>query len=164
MLVQLDKLEGVKDSSTNTTGTLVRIEVAESADSLAVVADLESLFEDQGRKATRLLGDDLATALKDEEWRDANRVGELSEIEFRTVFSRRVKRFTETASLEQDIADKLVKLSNEVLEETPASAASTDWSDFCNGLATTMLDKAADVLSEEQIGELKQVLQANIQG
>lgn len=164
MLVQLNRINGVEASSTNTAGTLVHIDLAEGADSAAIVTQLESLFKEQGRTAFRLLGDDLATALRDEDWREANQVHELSEIEFRTVFLRRVKQFAETATLPPSTADQLVKWSNEVIAETPKSNANTDWTGFCSSLEKALLKRAAQVLSQEQSRELERALQANVGG
>ncbi len=162
MLVQLNRIDGIEASSTNTAGTLVHVDLAEGANSAAIVAQLEALFKEQGRTAVRLLGDDLATALNDEEWREANQVHELSEIEFRTVFLRRVKQFAETATLAPSTADQLVRWSNEVLTKTPKSNANTDWASVCSSLEKAMLNRAAQVLSEEQSRELERALQANV--
>ena len=164
MLEQLEKVDGVESAMANHTGSLVRVSLKESSDAHSVASELEAILAKQKRKPTLLSGLVVAKALKDEHWREAEKIGELSEIEFRTVFERRVKQFTKEGDLDEDTIAKLLEFSRQVLDETPASNADTDWGDFCGGLASRMIDKAKEVLNKEQLEELAKKLKARVIG
>ena len=164
MLAQLEKVEGVKSAMANHTGSLVRVSITEEADAGTVAQELSAILKKQGRKPKSVTGEKLASSIKSEEWRDSERIGELSEIEFRTVFAKRVKQFVEKGEFEEEIAAKLMKFSEEVLADTASATKDTDWKDFCSSVANRMLEKAKDVLTEEQLEEFAKQLRARVIG
>jgi hypothetical protein len=88
VLARLDQIDGVERSSANRTGTLIRISVAPAADPGPVAGQVLEVLADEGRGTRRLGGSELDQALEREEWRDAGRVRELSQIEFCTLALR----------------------------------------------------------------------------
>ncbi len=62
--------------------------VTSSADSNDVTHSVAKVLESEGRAQTVLTGDELATALRKEEWRDSSRMAELTTIEIRTLAFR----------------------------------------------------------------------------
>jgi hypothetical protein len=88
----------------------------------------------------------------------------LSEIEFRTAFERRVKQFTKASEFDEETAASLLKYSKEVMDERPASNSDTNWGEFCSGLASRIMEKAKEVLNEEQLEKLAKKLKARVIG
>lgn len=164
MLAQLEKVECVESAMANHTGSLVRVSLKASADSVAVASELDAILKEQNRKPKQLAGDEAANAIKSEQWRESDKVGELSEIEFRTVFERRVKQFSEAGEFDEKTVTSLLQFSKDVLKETPASNSDTNWGDFRSGLVSRMMEKAKEVLSEEQLEELSEKLKARVIG
>jgi hypothetical protein len=164
VLEQLEKVEGVQAAMANHSGSLVRISLVDGASSRDVSMALGKILIDQKRKPKPLSGDELAKAIRDEQWRSAENIGELSEIEFRTVFAQRVKEYAEANGFDETTKTKLIGISRQVLDETAPSNKETDWVDFRNGLATRMLEKAKDILSDEQLGELAKKLKSRVIG
>ena len=163
MLEQLEEIEGVVSAMANHTGTLVRVSLTDSADRQLVASELASILKKQNRKPKQLFGDDVAKAITDEQWRVTERIGELSEIEFRTVFSRRVDEFIEEQDLDEETVSKLTNFSQDVLNETEKSDSNTAWVDFCQGLARRMLEKAKLILSDEELDALEAKLKVRVQ-
>ncbi len=164
MLELLDKLDGVKSAMANHTGSLIRVQLEESADSDSIAAELHAILNQQRRMPKRLVGEEIAKAVTNETWRTVKNIGELSEIEFRTVFERRVKQFVDASSFDESTAEKLLEFAAEVLDETPPSNQETDWSEFCDGLTSRMIEKAKALLNEQQLKELARRLTAQVVG
>jgi len=164
VLAALEKVDGVKSAMANHSGSMVRISLSESANADAVSKELKKILKKQGRKPRQMSGEELAKAIESEQWRATEEIGELSEIEFRTVFERRVKAFAEKSDLDESTIAKLLEYSKEVLEETPASDSETQWADFCNGLSSRMIEKARDVLTDEQLKTLAKKIKARVIG
>ncbi len=164
MLEQLEKNENVKSAMANHTGTLVRVVLVDAADVTSVASELESILVKQNRKPRQLFGDDVAAAISDETWRTAETIGELSEIEFRTVFAKRVKKFSESADLSEENMANLVSLSKKVLAETEPSNRDTDFRAFCGGMAERMIEGAKAFLTDEQAAELAKMLKGRVLG
>jgi hypothetical protein len=90
VLARLDRIDGVERSYVNRTGTLLRLSVAPSADPERVAFEALKVLGEGNRNPARLASQALDQALEQEEWRAADRVNELSAIEFRTLAVRRV--------------------------------------------------------------------------
>src|SRR5690349_2406780 len=90
---------------------MIRISViaAASREKVAEVVQKDLAMENQ--KAVRLQGDELKKALREENWRVKERVGELSAIEFRTLALDRVKVFARTEKLADGAAGRLIELA-----------------------------------------------------
>jgi hypothetical protein len=87
VLARLDEIDGVERSYANRAGTLLRLSIAASADPDRVSGEALRVLGDR-RNPTRLGDDERDQALGQEEWRGADRVGELSAIERRTLILR----------------------------------------------------------------------------
>ena len=164
MLVQLDKIDGVASAMTNRSGTLIRIRMADPSKAEKVTERFAAIMKKRGRKPKPVSGEAAAEAIRDEEWRDARSVGELSEIEFRTVFARRVRQFIESASLDEKTSSNLLEVSEQVLAESPSRSEGYERSKFWRNLADRMLEKSAGILTSDQLEELKKRLIARIRG
>ena len=111
LLAALDKIDGVQASSTNYTGTMIRITVT-SVDDRAKVAERVREVLGENRPLA-LAGDDFKLALEKKHWRETWRVGELSAIEFRAMALYRIKTFAQAEKLDKVTTDKLTKMADE---------------------------------------------------
>ena len=164
MLEQLEKVEGVDSAMANHTGPMIRISLKPKADVDSIANEMKAILEKEGRKPKRLSGNELTVAVDSEEWRVTEKVNELSEIEFRTVFVQRVTQFVEQNDLDEETNSKLVGFAKQILQETPKSTTDTDWGEFCGGLAAKMIEKAKAILNDEQLEELRRKLKARVIG
>ncbi len=165
MLAQLDKLDGVEAAMANRSGSLVRVRLADGSPPDQVAAAVSEVFASQGRKAKRLTGAEAGTALEQEEWRDVNSVGELSLIEARTIFTRRIEQFIESSGLDDAPAGRLRELSQQVLDEFPTTDSKYDNpSEYRRDLNDRLLEGSAPILPPEQQEQLRQQLTARIRG
>jgi hypothetical protein len=122
------------------------------------------LLKKQNRAPRLLSSADADQAIDSEQWRERDRIDELSEIEFRTIFQRRINEFVEETGLDADAKAQLLEFAQRTLDETPGANSDTDWQQFRAGLVDRMLDKSQAVLTEQQLGELAKKLTARISG
>jgi len=101
VLAQLDKVEGVGRSYANHTGNMVRVSLNTAADPEKVAEQVAKILTADKRNPTRLMRDEFTHALDKEQWREGERVGELSAIEFRTLGLRQLKTFAEIEKLDE---------------------------------------------------------------
>ena len=125
---------------------------------------MNSILQKEGRKPKRLQQDEIVEAVSSEKWRASDKVSELSEIEFRTVFERRVKQYVEQVELDEEISSKLVGFAKQILEETPSASTDTDWGEFCGEITAKILEKAKSILNDDQLEELRKKLKARVVG
>src|SRR5262245_65786425 len=92
---------------------MVRLSVADTVDLPKVATQAAKVLNEQQRSPVRLTGHELTEALEKEEWRESERVSELSAIEFRTLGLRRVRAFAEREKLDKETTDKLVRIAEE---------------------------------------------------
>lgn len=167
MLERLDKIDGVEVSAANHTGTMIRITVRGGADrEKAAVAVQKDLAADE-RNPTRLTGDGLTKALKDEEWRDIARIGQLSATEFRKLNLDRVRAFTAEEKLDKDGADKRVKLAETEWDRLTKAAEAregnlpphkADWTGRCEEFAKVLIEQSKGRLTADQSDRLREGL------
>lgn len=159
MLERLDKIDGVDSSAANHTGTMIRITVKAGADREKVAEAVRKDLAAGKGNPTRLTGDGLAKALKDEGWRDITRIGQLSATEFRKLNLDRVRAFAEAEKLDKDVADKLLKLAETEWDRLVKEADTkegvqpphrTDWRGRCGEFAKVLVEKSKGLLTEEQ--------------
>lgn len=159
MLERLDKIDGVEASAANHTGTMICITVKGGADREKVAEAVQKDLAADKRNPTRITGDGLTKALKDEEWRDIARIGQLSATEFRKLNLDRVKAFAEAEKLDKDVADKLLKLAETEWDRHVKEADTkdgvqpphrTDWRGQCGAFAKVLVEKSKGLLTEEQ--------------
>ena len=168
LLAALDKIDGVQTSSTNYTGTMIRITVT-SVDDRAKVA--EKVREVLGEnRPLALAGDDFKLALEKEQWRETWRVGELSAIEFRAMALYRIKTFAQAENLDKVTTDKLTKLAEEqwdrLAQEAKKDKATQpeDWGSRCKKSIPIFLDRVKKMLSDEQLERFKNTLTTPCRG
>lgn len=159
MLERLDKIDGVEASAANHTGTLIRITVKAGADREKVAEAVQKDLAADKRNPTRVTGDGLAKALKDEGWRDITRIGQLSAAEFRKLNLDRVRAFAEGEKLDKGVADKLLKLAETEWDRLVREADTkdgvrpphrTDWKGRCGEFARVLVGKSKGLLAEDQ--------------
>jgi hypothetical protein len=168
VLASLDKIEGVEASSTNYTGTMIRISVTTATDR-EQVADRVSKVLAQN-KPVALTGDQLQVALEKEQWRETGRIGELSAIEFHTLALYRVKTFAKAENLDQETTDKLAKIAEQqwdrITNEAKKDGATgpENWGNRCKQSLTLFLEQTKEVLTAEQVERFKQALTSPCRG
>jgi hypothetical protein len=162
VLASLDRIDGVEASSTNYTGTLIRVSVTTAADRNKVAQAARKVLGDN--EPVALAGDELKTALAKEQWRQAGRVGELSAIEFRTIALYRIKTFARAEKLDKETTDKLLKMVGDLWESLAQEAKKDratqpeDWGKRGKKQLPVFLARAKEVLSAEQVERLKNTL------
>jgi hypothetical protein len=162
VLTSLDKIDGVQASSTNYTGTMIRVAVTTATDRAKVTEEVRKVLGEN--KPVALAGDELESALEKEQWRETWRVGELSAIEFRVLARYRIKTFAEAEKLDKETTDKLVKMAEEQWERLAREAKKEkatqpeDWGNRCKKSIPVFLAQAKEVLSDEQVERFKKTL------
>ena len=172
MLERLDKIDGVEASAANHNGTMIRITVKAWADKEKVAEAVQKdLAAGKGNPA-RVTGDGLAKALKDEEWRDITRIGQLSATEFRKLNLDLVRAFAEAEKSDKDMADTLLKLAETEWDRLVKAADAkdgvqpphrTDWPGRCREFAKVLVEKSKGLLTEDQHDRLGKSL-TNLSG
>src|SRR5262249_17769511 len=122
VLASLDKIDGVEASAANYTGTMIRISVTPATDRDKVAEGVRKVLTAEGRKAVPLTSAGLKRALDREQWREADRIGELTAIEFHTMALHRVKTFAKGEKLDKEATDKLVKVAEQQWERISKEA------------------------------------------
>jgi hypothetical protein len=162
VLASLDKIDGVQASSTNYTGTLIRVAVTRATDRAKVAEEVRKALAEN--KPVALAGDDLERALEKEQWREAWRVGELSAIEFRTMALYRIKTFAQAEKLDKETTDRLTKIAEEQWERLAREAKKEeatqpeDWGNRCRKSIPVFLARAKEVLTDDQVERFKKTL------
>jgi hypothetical protein len=162
VLASLDKIEGVQASSTNYTGTMIRVTVTEAADRAKVAEEVRKVLA--ANKPVTLAGEDLKRALEKEQWREARRVGELTAIEFHTMALHRIKMFAQTEKLDKDTTEKLTKMAEEhwqrLAQEAEKEKATRpeDWGIRAKKSIPVFLARAKEVLTDDQVERFKKTL------
>jgi hypothetical protein len=170
VLGRLDKLDGVAASASNYTGSLLRVTVAPGADRAKVEeAARKALAEDVG-EAVPLTGEGARRALEREHWRGANRVAELSAIEFHSVALYRLRTFAKAEKLDQATTEKLAAIAEQKWEQIAKEAAAaktntpTDWGRRCKQAVGAFVEQSKDMLTPEQRTRLKEALATRCHG
>jgi hypothetical protein len=170
VLGRLDKLDGVTGSASNYTGTLVRVTVAAGADRAKVEEAVRKALAEDAGDAVPLTGAAARRALEHEHWRGANRVAELSAIEFHSVALYRLRMFAKASKLDKTTADKLTARAEQQWEQIAKEAATaktntpTDWGRRCNQAVGAFVEQSKDLLTPEQLTLLKQALATRCRG
>ena len=173
LLERLDKIEGVETSSANGTGTMIRIVLKSGADREKAVKAVRKDLTTDKRDPTRIADDVLPKALKSEEWRGIDRIGQLTAAEFRKLNIDRVKVFADEEKLDKDVADKLVKSAENEWDRLVLSADGkdgnrpphrTDWTGRCDQFAGMVVEQVKELLAAEQLDRLRQALACRFKG
>lgn len=168
VLASLDRIDGVQASSTNYTGTMIRVSVTKSADRGKVADEVRKALAENYPVA--LAGDDFKRALEKEQWRETRRVVELSAIEFRTMALYRIKTFAQTEKLNKETTDKLTKIMEDHWDRLTQEAKKEkttrpeEWGNRCKKSIPVFLGRAKEVLSDEQIQRFQKTLMTPCRG
>jgi hypothetical protein len=164
VLISVGKIAGVEASAANYTGTLIRISVTPAADRNGVTEAVRKALTQEGHSAVPLTSVELKRALDREQWRDADRIGELTAIEFHTMALHRVKNFAKSEKLDKPTSDKLVKVLEQQWERISKEAQEDgatqpeDWVNRCRKFLPVLLEQAKEVLTTEQMERFQQAL------
>jgi hypothetical protein len=162
VLASLDKIDGVQASSTNYTGTMIRVAVTTPIDRAKVAEEVRKVLV--RNKPVALAGADLKLALAKEQWRETGRVGELSAIEFRTMALYRIKTFAQAEKLDQETTDKLTRMAEDQWQRLAREAKKEkatqpeDWGNRCKKSIPVFLARAKEVLTDDQVERFKRTL------
>jgi hypothetical protein len=164
VLALLDKIPGIERTFANHTGSMVRVSVAASANPEKIAEKVLKVLSDQKHKPVRLAGAEFTEALDKQEWRESDRVGELSAIEFRTLGLRQVKAFAIKERLDKETTDKLVKIAEEEWDklvkenvpEDPKQPGKIDWKVRCHQFVIEVTGRAKALLTPDQTERLKE--------
>jgi hypothetical protein len=159
----LDKIEGVERSYANQTGNMVRLAVAAKDNPAKVAEQALKVLNDEKRSPVRLTGNELIDALGKQQWRESERVSELSAIEFRTLGLRRMRAFAEREKLDKETTDKLVRIAEEEWDllakqnapGEPEKPGTVDWAVRCRQFDDAVVNRAKSILTTEQVALLK---------
>lgn len=168
VLASLDKIDGVEVSSTNYTGTMIRVSVTNANDRAKVAEAVGKVLVQNNPVA--LDGDEFRQALQKEQWRETWRVGELSAIEFRTMGLYRIKTFAQTEKLDKATTDKLTKMAEDQWERLAQQARKEkatrpeDWRNRCKQCMAAFLEQAKEVLTTEQLERFRTTLTTPCRG
>lgn len=122
------------------------------------------------RSPTRVNGQELRRALQTEEWRDAERITELSAIEHRTLTIRSVTTFAEEEGLNDDQAGRLVKcteaewdhLAKEISTELRKVRTKRIWQPIYDRFDAALRKQMKPILTDEQMDRLMKSLQSKL--
>jgi hypothetical protein len=162
VLASLDKIDGVQASSTNYTGTMIRVAVTTATDRAKVAEEVRKVLA--ANKPVALAGDDLKRALEKEQWRETRQVGELSAIEFRTMALYRIKTFAQAEKLDKETTDKLTTMAEDqwqrLAQEAKKEKATQpeDWGNRGKKSIPVFLARAKEVLTDDQVERFKKAL------
>jgi hypothetical protein len=168
LLAALNKIDGVQASSTNYTGTMIRITVTSVVDRAKVAERVREVLGEN--RPLALAGDDFKLDLEKEQWRETWRVGELSAIEFRAMALYRIKTFAQAEKLDKVTTDKLTKMAEEqwdrLAQEAKKDKATQpeDWESRCKKSIPIFLDRVKKALSDEQLERFKNTLTTPCRG
>jgi hypothetical protein len=168
VLAALDKIDGVEASSTNYTGTMIRVSVTNGSCRDKVAEKVRKALAEN--KPVALAGDDFKLALEKEQWRETWRVGELSAIEFRAIALYRIKTFAQAEKLDKETTEKLTNIAEEqwdrLAQEAKKDKATQpeDWGSRCKKSIPIFLDRAKKVLSDEQLERFRNALTTPYRG
>jgi hypothetical protein len=165
VLASLNKIDGVEASSANYTGTMIRIVVKTGTDREKVAERVHKALSERNGKPVTLEGNKLGQALEREQWREAGRIGELSAIEFHTLFLHRVKTFAKAEKLDAKATDKLVKIAEQQWERITKEAKKEGATQPVGRMALPIsLERVKEVLTAEQVERFKQSLTCPCRG
>ncbi len=165
MLEQLDKLPGVRGSSTNYSGMTVRTSSDTDAIREVVAQAALVVLAENNTRPTRLSEKDSTNSLSSETWRGIETISELSSIEFRTVSINRLKRYAADEHLSPSATEELVRVAEKTWDEHDQSVDPTvppykaDWDGQCRSVDLAFVQNAKHLLSEKQIEQLKEMIQ-----
>lgn len=149
---------------------LFRVTIAQAADVDKVAKDLCEVLGARTRSPTRVSGMELNQALKTEEWRDAQRIVELSAIEYHTLTIRSAESFAKEEHLNGEQTGRLMKsveevwndLAKEITSELGKDRAKRNWRPIYDRFDVAMRKRTEGLLTDEQMDRLMKSLQSKL--
>ena len=160
---QLNRIDGVEGSFSNWTGTLIRVTVLPNTDREAVAERVQKFLAADGQNPVRVSGQELATSLKGHEWRDVNRVSELSSFEFLTVARRRINAFADSEKLDSPQRENLLSVVDGLWDKSSvglgvpkpeATAYAAYWQSRREKFVAAYIEQVRGALTPKQIEKL----------
>jgi hypothetical protein len=169
VLAQLDKIPDVERTYANHTGNMVRVALSSTANPEKVAEQVVKVLTQEKRNPVRLRDAEFKLALNLEQWRQAERISELSVIEYRTLAVRQIRKFAQSEKLDKATSEKLVKITEEewdrpAKEEAAKANGAADWRSRCTERAAAVVDRAKSLLTAEQVGRLKAWVKCCLEG
>jgi hypothetical protein len=169
VLAQLDKIPGVERTYANHMGNMIRVGLTTGANAGRIAEQVTKVLTQEKRTPVLLRDAELQQALDQERWRAAERVSELSLIEYRTLAVRLVRQFAQNEKLDKITTEKLVKITEDEWDRLGKESAakdhgSVDWRARCTERAAAVVNRAKSVLTAEQIERLKDCVKCCLEG
>jgi hypothetical protein len=142
----------------------LRISLDKDADREDVAQAATNVLTDNNARPSRLGEAESLDALSTEEWRDIERINELSTIEFRTVSVNRLKQYAIDEKMNPEAINELVQIAERTWDDhlktvdpkVPPHKA--DWNSQCHSVALAFIENAKHLLSEKQMEQLKEMV------
>lgn len=164
LLARLDRLEGVRQSMSNWTGTLVRVKVDDPAVIGRVAREVQAVLTAEGHSAQAVTAEEADKVLASEQWRGAARMVDLTSYEYHTFSLRTAKAFAEREKLDPDVAARLLRIVEEQWDAASKSmgppnpegdAYASYWHQRMSQFVDTALERAKPLLTPEQFERLR---------
>ncbi|HEV8605535.1 MAG TPA: hypothetical protein VGQ99_09230 [Tepidisphaeraceae bacterium] len=169
MIGKTDALEGVEEAFTNWSGQEIRVVACCAVERDATARRVEELLSSQKQKPLRIGEEaELEKRIKGQAWYGAQKVGDLTAHEFRTVARRRAQAFAVSEKLDDVTREKLLAIVERQWQKHSAIAGTlpTDqaaYAEFWNSRLTAfkkaIVIEAAGILSPRQLENLRMVTQ-----
>ncbi len=143
----------------------VTVKTATQREQVAAVVDKE--LAAGNRQPVRIKRDELRMVLMAETWREKERIGELSAIEFRKLAIDRVQAFSKGEKLPDDVAGKLLTLAEREWDrlakaadtrEATQSPHKTDWRKRGREFSKAFREQAQEPLTADQLTRLDRMI------
>jgi hypothetical protein len=145
---------------------MIRISTTTAADRDKVAEAVRKVLADKNKKPVAISGAELRLAVEKQVWRETGRIGELSIIEFRALIPHKIRGFAKAEKLDQEAADKLVKIAerhwNRVIQEAKKEKTTQPDALLDRGRKSLplFLEHSKEVLTDEQVERFKKALTA----
>lgn len=162
-MAQVNRIEGVSQSYSNWTGTILRISARPGADRDAVAERVLAFLAADGQDPGRVQGAEVATSLRNEDWRDLSRITDLSSYEFKTVAKRRINAFADNEKLDSTQREKLLNIVDGLWDKSgvglgsprlDAAEYAAYWQNRREKFVAAYLERARELLTPEQVQRL----------
>jgi tetratricopeptide (TPR) repeat protein len=155
-------MQGVEHSYANPAGNMVRICLTGTADREELATEVLKVLG-ASRSPVRLAGPDFTRAIKQEQWRQSDRIDDWLRTEYRTLCLREVRRFAKDEKLDKQTTEKLLAVAEAEWGRVDAGSTAKltqnidGTSRFRDGIKA-VIERAKAILTTEQLGRLRQYL------
>ncbi len=171
LLWEVEKIDGVQRAYSNWTGTMLRISVAPASEPDAVAQRLHGVLIEQQFRPTRVTGDDLTRALRDDQWLGQDRIAELSNYEFHTYGKQLIDELARDEKFDPQTTQKLHAIFDDVwgksaegLGNPPPQqdAYAAYWNTRRQKMVDLFFPRAKELLTPAQVEKLMQACGARV--